>query len=317
MKILLMSLRASLSVVALIFPSLFVPSELQTKPVSMSARALCRGFAPENTLQIPVGSNVLRQDDSTPAFGLSEEQFHHVLDQLERLYSEDVQNLGGMMRMQKYWFDITVNAEAKREGNEWIVTMYGGLARHPTMTMDGFALVACHELGHHLGGTPHYGENSYGEYWNWGTTEGGADYFATLKCLRHYFASEKDKPVVAGENDFDPVAKARCSESFANDGERAICLRISRATQSAAHFLSAINGETLPDFGTPDTNVRETTYDGHPPVQCRMDTYFAGSLCLASVSAPLSNQDYRVGSCFQPHDLRGFRPYCWFKPRAM
>ena len=30
--------------------------------------------------------------------------------------------------------------------------MFGGLAGHETITTDAFALVACHELGHHIGG---------------------------------------------------------------------------------------------------------------------------------------------------------------------
>lgn len=83
------------------------------------------------------------------------------------------------------------NASAQRMGSTWVVNMYGGLARHNEITIDGFALVLCHEIGHHLGGAP-----KYGGFNTWGTNEGGSDYFATLKCLRRIFQNDDNTKAI-------------------------------------------------------------------------------------------------------------------------
>jgi Zn-dependent protease with chaperone function len=54
--------------------------------------------------------------------------------------------------------------------------MFGGLARDPLVTKDGFSAVICHEIGHHIAGAPRKG-------FSWASNEGQADYFATTKCL--------------------------------------------------------------------------------------------------------------------------------------
>ncbi|WP_374001810.1 hypothetical protein [Bdellovibrio bacteriovorus] len=56
------------------------------------------------------------------------------------------------------------------------------------------------------------------------------------------------------------------------------------------------------------------TDDRHPATQCRLDTYFAGSLCVAKENEKLSNSDYKAGSCYTPRDAVGARPRCWFAP---
>ena len=47
------------------------------------------------------------------------------------------------------WKNDTVNANAQQRGRNWIVNMYGGLARRPEIFFRRFAMVLCHELGHH------------------------------------------------------------------------------------------------------------------------------------------------------------------------
>ena len=75
-----------------------------------------------------------------------------------------------------------MNAFAKQGASTWEVHMYGGLARHQAVTADGFALVVCHELGHHLGGAPQK-VDWFGRL-RWASNEGQADYWGTAKCFR-------------------------------------------------------------------------------------------------------------------------------------
>jgi len=82
--------------------------------------------------------------------------------------------LANELVIDKHWEDGTVNAYASENGNNDVISMFGGLARHPAITPDAFYLVACHEIGHHLGGAPKKGNTQ------WASNEGQADSVNTL-----------------------------------------------------------------------------------------------------------------------------------------
>ncbi|MBK9322324.1 MAG: hypothetical protein IPM97_05115 [Bdellovibrionaceae bacterium] len=255
-------------------------------------------------MQIPIGT--------FSTGGITEEQFNQVLDRLERIFSGDVSRLGDILRVRRYWSDGTVNASAMRSGKTEIINMYGGLARHPTITVEGFALVACHELGHHQGGAPKSGGGWFGNAW--ATNEGGSDYYASLKCLRRFFAEDDNAAIIANA-EISPVAEAACRAQFADVNEQLLCLRTSMAGQSVANLFFAMKKETTPpNYGTPDRSEVPQTNDDHPATQCRLDTMLSGMLCARPISDEVSNVDYRQGSCFTPHDVVGNRPRCWFAP---
>jgi hypothetical protein len=268
---------------------------------SGSAHTLCAGFLPENDLRIPVG--MYRNSQVTEAV------FNQVLDRVEQIYKPEIEAAGDTLNIRRLWTNATVNASAERIGRTVVLNMYGGLARHPTVTPDGFALVACHEMGHHLGGAPKYSTSL-----NWASNEGQADYFSTLKCLRRYFALD-DNSQIGQDTTLDPVAVTSCTAQHANADDLALCLRNSQAGQSIANLFKELRGQTVaPQYGTPDTKEVARTQDGHPDTQCRLDTYFAGLNCAVSVNDPVDKLDYKKGSCFTPNDTVGFRPRCWFKP---
>jgi hypothetical protein len=189
--------------------------------------------------------------------------------------------------------------------------MYGGLARHQETTIEGMALVACHELGHHLGGAPKI-QGWFGD--DWATNEGGADYYATLKCLRNYFAEDDNAAIVANAN-LDSFGVARCQSQFANEQDVLLCERGMMASNSVARlFMDLRKEQTAPQFATPDQAVVSQMDDDHPGTQCRMDTYFNGATCYVDKTVSNSATDYRQGSCVQGTDEFGWRPLCWFKP---
>ncbi len=263
---------------------------------------LCKGFLPPNDLSIPV--------DSRDASGINEEQFNAVLDSLDRLYAPIVAQQGGVLEIRRFWTDATVNASAQRLGKNYVLNMYGGLARHEAITMDGFALVACHELGHHLGGAPKMSGT-------WATNEGQADYYANLKCLRMVFS-------YSASSDFsrsaigDEVAEKGCEQQFPDAAERALCVRNALAGKSLATLLMALRKETVePRFDTPDPAVAGSMLDSHPPTQCRLDTYLQGALCTQPAAAGLSDTDPAIGTCTRSGGFTaGFRPLCWYKPSS-
>ena len=147
------------------------------------------------------------------------------------------------------------------------------LARHKTITTDGFALVACHEIGPHIGGAPRYA----GE--DWASNEGQADYFATLKCLRRVWQSEDNGAAVRNMT-VPAFLSNSCKTQWADKADQEHCVLVAKAGDSVAKLFAALGRNAkAPKFDTPDPKVVTATNDNHPATQCRLDTYFQGALC--------------------------------------
>ncbi|MBI4062000.1 MAG: hypothetical protein HY403_11295 [Elusimicrobia bacterium] len=263
--------------------------------------ALEDGFLPENNLKIPVGS--------MEAKGITEKQFNQVMDRIEAIYKPEIAARGGRLVLKRLWSNPTVNASAQRSGKDYILNMYGGLARHESITQDGMALVACHEMGHHIGGAPKYGGM------DWASNEGQADYFANLKCLRRVFSTPEATSFTRPTGD-DPGPRAACEKSFSSETDRALCVRGAMAGMSVTTLFRVLRRETaLPRFDTPDPKVVAAMYDSHPETQCRLDTYFMGSVCGRAVGDQVDERDPMKGTCTRAGgQTSGLRPLCWYKP---
>jgi len=277
-----------------------------------------KGFVPENDLFISVNNK--------SATGLSETQFNAVIDKVVNVYNPIISNTGAKLSVDRNWSDGTVNAYASQTGKNWKVAMFGGLARHSTITEDGFALVVCHEIGHHIGGAPKKGGSPAGGGWwggqsgtsvsSWATNEGQADYFATLKCLRKVFLNDDNSRVISTMT-IPSKLSSECSAATKGDKEdTALCVRTSMAGMSVSNLFAVLGKLGDPKFETPDSKVTSSTDDNHPKAQCRLDTYFQGSLCDVGMNEDVSATDEVKGTCHPSlgHSM-GTRPLCWFKPK--
>lgn len=220
-----------------------------------------------------VEDNDLWMEDSLDAKGgLTQDQFNGVIAAAKSVYDPIAQSSGDMLlQINANWDDATVNASCTRMFGFVMINMYGGLARREEVTTEGFALVLCHELSHAYGGTPYIQEA------NKLSAEGQADYEGTRTCL------SKVLPKLASSlGDIDPYWTEKC-------GTDELCLRKLAAGQSLGTLLATIKNEPIPDYQTPDPKVVDATMLSYPDtIQCRLDTYFNGSL----------NKE---------------RPKCWFK----
>ncbi|GAB4012671.1 MAG: hypothetical protein Fur0010_08750 [Bdellovibrio sp.] len=258
------------------------------------------GFMPENDMNISIDAKI-RND-------MTEERFNQIIDKVIKVYKPVVANKLGILKVARKWNDGTVNASAQRLGPVYLVNMYGGLARHPSVTDDAFALVVCHELGHHLGGAPKIKMLMN----TWASNEGQADYFGTLKCFRKVFSSD-DNIAIVSQMKIDPIVVEKCQESFGNAEDQALCQRASMAGRSLAELLAF--GRSRVSFNTPDRSVVDRTDDRHPQAQCRLDTYFAGSICDRDMNEDVSNKNPVKGTCARSEGYTdGVRPLCWYKP---
>lgn len=259
------------------------------------------GFVPENKLYI-----------STTDKGISsitKKQFNAVINKVVRIYEPIITARGGKLNVIRDWKNGTVNAYASRFQDVWTIRMFGGLARHNTITADGFALVVCHELGHHIGGLPK-------KTGRWATNEGQADYFATMKCMRKAFRGD-DNIAIASKLTVPQFLKDKCSKTYpTNRDDQAICQRVSMGGMSTAKLFQLLRRETVvPQFDTPSSAVVSTTSHSHPATQCRLDTYFSGAICDKSENDDVADDDEAKGVCYRDNGYTsGVRPLCWFKP---
>jgi hypothetical protein len=262
------------------------------------------GFMPENNLRIS------KFDKDTN--GMTQEKFEAIVNRVYLAYSPIVKARGATLEMDNNWDDETVNAYANQTGKIWHVNMFGGLARHPLVTDDGFLLVVCHETGHHLGGAPKFGGSGN----TWASNEGQADYFGSLKCMKRVLEKDDNQAIMA-KMTIDPEAKTKCEMVYKSGDEVALCERIAMAGKSLAQLLGDLGGNSNVAFNTPDKAVVKKTFDAHPQAQCRMDTYFNGSLCDKAFSDDVSNTSPINGTCIKKDGYAvGPRPLCWYKPSA-
>lgn len=265
------------------------------------------GFMPENNLKIYDGDNLVG--------GISELQFNKVMDKMTSLYTSYVAKTGRQLVIERRWTDPTVNAYAEQNtpGIDRIV-MFGGLARHAETTEDSMALVACHELGHHMGGAPKKIDTVSGGT-IWASNEGQADYWGTMKCLRHYFENDDNATAIKSMSIPSEVV-SKCELIYKNSNEIAICERSAMAGLALGRLLNAITqGTNSVSFTTPDKSIVATTFDAHPKAQCRLDTYYQASLCDHGFLETVSNTDPNTGVCSLVQGTNtGSRPLCWYKP---
>ena len=192
-----------------------------------------------------------------------------------------------------------------------MVNMYGGMARYPTITEEAFALVACHEVGHHLGGAPKI-DNWFNP---WASNEGQADYFSGLKCFRQLYTDDENIAWAAAAQ-IHPIVEDKCRLMWSTEAESAVCARFAMAGRAITQLFKEIKfpNDNL-DFATPDSSEVSEMDDGHPRPQCRLDTYFASALCDRPINEKASDTNPEQGACTRKQGyMEGIRPLCWFKP---
>jgi len=245
--------------------------------------ALCLLFFFLATLPIDsqnaLPDNDLWKEDKIDKTNTGQEMFNKVIDATYKIYKPLADANNESLVINKKWSDSTVNANVTRYWGTVYINMYGGLFRRPETTVEGFALVLCHEIGHAYGGTP------YIRAYNKLSAEGQADYYGAKECLHQVL-----KELNLSEYELEPTYFMEDTCEKAYTGDRAdSCVRSLIGGQSLGNLLATLRKVDQPSYQTPDPTVVEETLVSYPEtVQCRLDTYLRGTL----------NQS---------------RPNCWFK----
>lgn len=269
-------------------------------------------------------NNLHLEDNPYEMANITEAEFNAIINDIVELYQPLARVHGATLKSNNGWNDSTVNASANQSGNTWFINMYGGLARRREVTADGFAMVVCHELGHHFGGFP-FKASIFSS--TWAANEGQSDYFATQACARKAWADEPTANRRFRE-EVDPIAKRKCDSAWDNESDQNLCYRTAMAGKSLGTLLAVLNNQGAPDFSRTDSNRVNRTNDNHPAAQCRLDTYLAGALCTKTFDdqiIPGKRLNDRNGreaeaeaykySCPASASATTSRPNCWFRAR--
>lgn len=230
-----------------------------------------------------------------------------LLDHFEAIYKPLLAAKGVGFEIRREWSDSAINAEADTRSNKHSIILSGGLLNKGNLSLPGLAAIACHELGHVIGGAPRHNKFLYA----WFGYEGQADYFASLKCLKRVFADPYFAALPVRE---EATVRRLCSGVYDNKWDALLCERSALAGQDMIHYFQAKehSEEPLAQFDTPSTLTAGGTYAMYPSYQCRVDTFLAGALCPVPLENPLSDTDPLEGTCSLKAMPQGARPACWF-----
>jgi hypothetical protein len=124
-----------------------------------------------NARMFPKGKEPKWRIHPAMATGITQADFNALLDKMQATFEPIYAAKGEHLQINRLWSDSTINSDAHWQGNVCIINAYGGLARVPGMTPDGYLMVNGHENGHCIGQPPLYpGDNM--------SDEGQADTYA-------------------------------------------------------------------------------------------------------------------------------------------
>jgi len=200
----------------------------------------------------------------------SKELFDKVCDTAAGLFRKIAEASNERIVVNKKWDDATVNANVMRSGGVVTINMYGGLARRPEIGAEGFALVICHELGHAYGGYPYL--RQYSKI----SAEGQADYYGAKECQKDVLSLLKLETTNIPITNF---MEQTCLAINPDPAKVTVCTQSLAGGQELGNLLSVLKKEPTPSFETPDLTIAATTMTSYPKtVQCRLDTYFNGTV---------------------------------------
>lgn len=269
----------------------------------LSAVNILAKIAPDNEISIP-NTNSIYSD-------ALKEKYSNIFFNIQKIYSEEVANYDASLVFKFDWENPKVNAFANRSWNDWNITVYGGLVRHPLMTESAFALVTCHELGHHIGGAPKK-ELLYA------SSESQADYWANQSCLRKYFKTYfSAEQILEMTNRIHlPATLRKCENVYSNEIEKSLCVILVNAGLEISNFLNSLRKVPKEiSLKTPDLKRVVRTNVDYAPIQCRLDTFTEAALCPMTIENNIDQRDEVSSGCMEQNGwFNGYRPSCWYKP---
>lgn len=208
---------------------------------------------------------------SLKSFGLekirNEGDLKKVVERFSKIWSPEIEKSYAKKLIVEYdWNNSRSNASATRDRDlNFVIKINGALAKEEGMDEDALLFILCHELGHHLGGSPKK-KRGQTDIDSWSSAEGQADYFAAKECLPKVFDEEVDDKYIVE----DLTIEKLCDEK--------ICERILDTGLKVSKVFAQIKHSEWPSLEKESSVQVTQTYLSHPDVQCRLDTIKNGAL---------------------------------------
>ena len=232
------------------------------------------------------------------------------LTEINKLYSFD--NLSNKkIQFILNWDYSKKNASASFDTKEeqFTITFDGGLLNMTNFSKGALATIACHEVGHIIGGTPQTRGLLRKDFEEMNLSEGMSDYFATHKCLKKLYRNgilnEESSPKIAR---IDTI----CSTSL----DYLECITV--LNSSYDNFNSSnFNGENLnipSGFIAEGNHLSGASMVGayYPPHSCRFDVAISGYFCSES-SDSVCGVDTLGNAIFSEREIKSSPPKCLLK----
>lgn len=251
---------------------------------------------------------VFRLQDANAS--LTEVEFNQAINKVISSYKPILDRKGIKLNLNKYFHNHTESSDTfvdEEDLNTWHINMRRGMSSFNGATKEMVMFVVCHELGHHLGGSPkHINHSSYGSSGNqWASVEGQADYWAINKCMRKVFLKDNNQKIVQ-KLKVPSLGKTMCAQVWKNNRvQKAICERLFHLAENS--YFAKVKYASVFQV---DSTVVSKTQGNHPEAQCRIDTMKAAALCTTPLSQDVSDIFLDRGVCMTGE---GKRPACWFK----
>ncbi|WP_437678432.1 trypsin-like serine peptidase [Sorangium sp. So ce131] len=236
-------------------------------------------------------------------------------------------------------FGTQIDIQADRD---WELDLGVTFRKQGVTPPDIAAFMACHEIGHALGGFPFKRTPvqqaqveglATGQFGTVSSAEGQADYFASKECLPRLWAAEREVNASfrAAVTDY---AKERCDAAWEDADAQNLCYRIAAVAEAFGVWKRGTDVEEasnpIPRLDTPSTVEAQVTDYENMPAQCRVDTIFQGALCghkFRGTDIPGLIPPYEQVLTFSPDveaaaapdsctEGPGARPRCWFMPNS-
>lgn len=206
---------------------------------------------------------------------VTEEYFYKNFYEVIDIYKKQLKQLHKPIDLKPDWKNPYFSAYTFEQKETLEIGIWGGMARIPGMNNEAIVLIACHELGHLLGGAPFIPIKYYKNI----SSEGQSDYFATKQCIKKFFSKNyntKETPILNKVS--TPEAKSICYLKSNAPKEYQICLKTMRAIEGFSHVIAQLHHHqgSMSLSSKDETITSKTINIDYPKNQCRIDTYIAG-----------------------------------------
>ncbi len=169
--------------------------------------------------------------EMAPDSAVSQVDFYMIPAQIISLFAAEIKQIGYPVLLDASWESPYFGAGVSFYNDQFRLMILGGTTRVKGMSLDAYAAIVCHEIGHIIGGAPF--QTIAGAEWS--SAEGQSDFFAASVCLPRYFKSKGARIEQAG---FEMMWALKDFDSNPNPEERKLIRHLSKIPATSKTIIN-------------------------------------------------------------------------------